>query len=152
MEISISSLTNVLSPHLFYLDIIHFTEKHQFDLLSPFPPDAGHAPSPPPATATPPQRHRHKQTIHLWQFLRDLLHREPPACHDGCIRWLDQAAGVFKIEDSKRVAQLWGQKKNRPAMNYDKLSRSVRQYYKKGIIKKTTQSKRLVYQFCPGYL
>lgn len=37
-------------------------------------------------------------------------------------------------------------------MNYDKLSRSVRQYYKKGIIKKTANSKRLVYQFCPAYL
>lgn len=61
-------------------------------------------------------------------------------------------AGIFKIEDSARVAKLWGQRKNRPAMNYDKLSRSIRQYYKKGIIKKTTNSKRLVYQFCPQYM
>lgn len=37
-------------------------------------------------------------------------------------------------------------------MNYDKLSRSIRQYYKKGIIKKTEHSKRLVYQFCKPYL
>ena len=36
-------------------------------------------------------------------------------------------------------------------MNYDKLSRSIRQYYKKGIIRKTNQSKRLVYQFCAQY-
>ena len=32
-------------------------------------------------------------------------------------------------------------------MNYDKLSRSLRQYYKKGIMKKTERSQRLVYQF-----
>jgi len=60
--------------------------------------------------------------------------------------------GIFKIEDSVRVAKLWGERKNRPQMNYDKLSRSIRQYYKKGIIRKTDNSKRLVYQFCPGYM
>lgn len=32
-------------------------------------------------------------------------------------------------------------------MNYDKLSRSIRQYYKKGIIRKPDVSQRLVYQF-----
>lgn len=32
-------------------------------------------------------------------------------------------------------------------MNYDKLSRSIRQYYKKGIIRKPDVSRRLVYQF-----
>uniref|UniRef100_A0A0B7AZ62 ETS domain-containing protein n=1 Tax=Arion vulgaris TaxID=1028688 RepID=A0A0B7AZ62_9EUPU len=92
----------------------------------------------------------HKQTIHLWQFLKELLLSKEN--YNDCIRWLDPKSGVFKIEDSKRVASLWGARKNRPAMNYDKLSRSVRQYYKKGIIKKTEQSKRLVYQFCPGYM
>lgn len=60
--------------------------------------------------------------------------------------------GIFKIEDSTRVAKLWGQRKNRPAMNYDKLSRSIRQYYKKQIIRKTNQSKRLVYQFYPQFI
>lgn len=55
--------------------------------------------------------------------------------------------GIFKIEDSAQVARLWGQRKNRPAMNYDKLSRSIRQYYKKGIIRKPDMSQRLVYQF-----
>lgn len=57
------------------------------------------------------------------------------------------SAGIFKIEDSAHVARLWGLRKNRPAMNYDKLSRSIRQYYKKGIIRKPDVSQRLVYQF-----
>jgi SAM pointed domain-containing ETS transcription factor len=90
-----------------------------------------------------------KQNIHLWQFLRELLLH--PQAYSNCIRWVDRSKGIFKIEDSQRVARLWGQRKNRPAMNYDKLSRSIRQYYKKGIIKKTDNSKRLVYQFCPQY-
>lgn len=57
------------------------------------------------------------------------------------------STGIFKIEDSAHVARLWGIRKNRPAMNYDKLSRSIRQYYKKGIIRKPDVSQRLVYQF-----
>lgn len=87
--------------------------------------------------------------IHLWQFLKELL--AAPQTHGTAIRWLDRTKGVFKIEDSVRVARLWGRRKNRPAMNYDKLSRSIRQYYKKGIMKKTERSQRLVYQFCHPY-
>ena len=87
--------------------------------------------------------------IHLWQFLKELLSQ--PAIHGSAIRWLDRQRGVFKIEDSVRVARLWGKRKNRPAMNYDKLSRSIRQYYRKGIMKKTERSQRLVYQFCQPY-
>ena len=87
--------------------------------------------------------------IHLWQFLKELLAQ--PQLYGSSIRWLDRAKGVFKIEDSVKVARLWGKRKNRPAMNYDKLSRSIRQYYKKGIMKKTERSQRLVYQFCHPY-
>lgn len=87
--------------------------------------------------------------IHLWQFLKELL--ASPQLYGTAIRWLDRSRGVFKIEDSVRVARLWGRRKNRPAMNYDKLSRSIRQYYKKGIMKKTERSQRLVYQFCTPY-
>ncbi|XP_029362942.1 SAM pointed domain-containing Ets transcription factor-like [Echeneis naucrates] len=85
------------------------------------------------------------QPIHLWQFLQELLLK--PHNYSCCIRWLNKEKGIFKIEDSARVARLWGIRKNRPAMNYDKLSRSIRQYYKKGIIRKPEVSRRLVYQF-----
>ncbi|XP_037943499.1 DNA-binding protein D-ETS-4-like, partial [Teleopsis dalmanni] len=87
--------------------------------------------------------------IHLWQFLKELL--SEPHINGTAIRWIDRSKGIFKIEDSVRVAKLWGRRKNRPAMNYDKLSRSIRQYYKKGIMKKTERSQRLVYQFCHPY-
>ncbi|XP_037070078.1 SAM pointed domain-containing Ets transcription factor-like [Pollicipes pollicipes] len=87
--------------------------------------------------------------IHLWQFLKELLTH--PQLYGSSIRWIDRQAGIFKIEDSVRVAKLWGKRKNRPAMNYDKLSRSIRQYYKKGMMKKTERSQRLVYQFCHPY-
>lgn len=105
---------------------------------------------------TPKKHHSHLQKkgtqsshIHLWQFLKELL--ASPQANGTAIRWLDRTKGIFKIEDSVRVAKLWGRRKNRPAMNYDKLSRSIRQYYKKGIMKKTERSQRLVYQFCHPY-
>lgn len=102
-----------------------------------------------PAAAGAASRAPSSSHIHLWQFLKELLSQ--PQLYGSCIRWLDRSRGVFKIEDSVRVARLWGKRKNRPAMNYDKLSRSIRQYYKKGIMKKTERSQRLVYQFCAPY-
>jgi SAM pointed domain-containing ETS transcription factor len=98
---------------------------------------------------TAPKPRQGSSHIHLWQFLKELL--ASPQIHGTAIRWLDRPKGIFKIEDSVRVARLWGRRKNRPAMNYDKLSRSIRQYYKKGIMKKTERSQRLVYQFCHPY-
>uniref|UniRef100_A0A8D0G9F1 SAM pointed domain-containing Ets transcription factor n=1 Tax=Sphenodon punctatus TaxID=8508 RepID=A0A8D0G9F1_SPHPU len=92
------------------------------------------------------------QPIHLWQFLKELLLK--PHNYGRFIRWLNKEKGGDclhilgnPIEDSAQVARLWGIRKNRPAMNYDKLSRSIRQYYKKGIIRKPDISQRLVYQF-----
>ncbi|XP_054761670.2 SAM pointed domain-containing Ets transcription factor-like [Lytechinus pictus] len=99
------------------------------------------APSGPNTSMTP----NHTGGIQLWQFLKELLLQ--PNSYSYCIRWMDRSQGIFKIEDSVEVARLWGLRKNRPAMNYDKLSRSIRQYYRKGIMKKTEVSQRLVYQF-----
>ncbi|XP_038044793.1 SAM pointed domain-containing Ets transcription factor-like [Patiria miniata] len=102
-------------------------------------------PSPSPTGPNTFMTPNHTGGIHLWQFLKELLLQ--PDSYGYCIRWLDRSQGIFKIEDSVEVARLWGLRKNRPAMNYDKLSRSIRQYYRKGIMKKTEVAQRLVYQF-----
>ncbi|KTF93465.1 hypothetical protein cypCar_00019017 [Cyprinus carpio] len=50
--------------------------------------------------------------------------------------------GIMQIT----VARRWGKRKNKPKMNYEKLSRGLRYYYDKNIIHKTS-GKRYVYRF-----
>lgn len=45
-----------------------------------------------------------------------------------------------------QVARRWGRRKNKPRMNYEKLSRGLRYYYHKNIIHKTA-GRRYVYRF-----
>ena len=52
------------------------------------------------------------------------------------ISWSRKEHGEFKLKNQEEVARRWGKLKQRPGMNYDKLSRALRYYYRQGIIKK----------------
>lgn len=80
--------------------------------------------------------------IQLWQFILELLTTESGAT---CARW-EGPLGEFRITDPDQVANKWGQRKNKPNMNYDKLSRALRYYYDKNILTKV-QGKRYTYRF-----
>ncbi|XP_041843892.1 ETS1-related protein isoform X2 [Melanotaenia boesemani] len=80
--------------------------------------------------------------IQLWQFLLELL--LDSAC-STFISWTGDG-WEFKMSDPTEVAKRWGQCKNKPKMNYEKLSRGLRYYYHKNIIHKTA-GKRYVYRF-----
>ncbi|XP_060808825.1 DNA-binding protein Ets97D-like [Amyelois transitella] len=56
------------------------------------------------------------------------------------------AEGEFKLLEPERVARLWGARKHKPAMNYEKLSRALRYYYDGDMIAKVA-GKRFVYKF-----
>lgn len=103
-------------------------------------------------------------SLQLWQFLVALL--DAPDSSAGCIAWTGRGMEFKLIEPEEvsdiimsdtwhriydyyfgknriinssiflQVARRWGAQKNRPAMNYDKLSRSLRYYYEKGIMQK----------------
>ncbi|XP_034948779.1 ETS translocation variant 1-like [Chelonus insularis] len=81
-------------------------------------------------------------SLQLWQFLVALL--DDPA-NAPCITWTGRGM-EFKLIEPEEVARRWGVQKNRPAMNYDKLSRSLRYYYEKGIMQKVA-GERYVYKF-----
>lgn len=82
---------------------------------------------------------------HLWDFLKELLDND---CSNVVV-WTDQSKNEFKLLDTKLLAELWGQKKKLPNMNYDKLSRSLRYYIKLDILRKVP-GKRLHFQFGKG--
>ncbi|XP_046384249.1 DNA-binding protein Ets97D-like [Ischnura elegans] len=80
--------------------------------------------------------------VQLWQFLLELLTDKD---HRHVIKWLGDE-GEFKLVDPETVAQLWGERKNKPTMNYEKLSRALRYYYEGEMIAKV-HGKRFVYKF-----
>ena len=80
--------------------------------------------------------------IQLWQFLLELL--LDSKCQ-SFIHWTDKE-WEFKLVNPEEVAKKWGQRKNKPKMNYEKLSRGLRYYYDKNIIHKVP-GKRYVYRF-----
>ena len=80
--------------------------------------------------------------IQLWQFLLELLTNK--SCQ-SFISWTGNG-WEFKMIDPDEVAHRWGVRKNKPKMNYEKMSRGLRYYYDKNIILKTA-GKRYIYKF-----
>ncbi|XP_050501591.1 DNA-binding protein Ets97D isoform X2 [Diabrotica virgifera virgifera] len=80
--------------------------------------------------------------IQLWQFLLELLTDRQ---HKNVIQWIGKE-GEFRLNHPEVVAALWGDRKNKPKMNYEKLSRALRYYYDGDMISKV-HGKRFVYKF-----
>uniref|UniRef100_A0A3P8WYU7 ETS2 repressor factor n=1 Tax=Cynoglossus semilaevis TaxID=244447 RepID=A0A3P8WYU7_CYNSE len=106
----------------------------------------GRTPEPHTHTHTPTDLHSSlhpgSRQIQLWHFILELLRKEE--YHD-VIAWQGDY-GEFVIKDPDEVARLWGARKCKPQMNYDKLSRALRYYYNKRILHKT-KGKRFTYKF-----
>ncbi|CAF3022817.1 unnamed protein product [Rotaria socialis] len=81
--------------------------------------------------------------IQLWQFLLELL--ADASANANIIAW-EGSNGEFKLIDPDEVARRWGERKSKPNMNYDKLSRALRYYYDKNIMTKV-HGKRYAYKF-----
>lgn len=81
----------------------------------------------------------------LWDFLQQLLN-DPAQRYSSYIAWKCRDTGVFKIVDPAGLAKLWGKQKNHLSMNYDKMSRALRYYYRVNILRKV-QGERHCYQF-----
>ena len=80
--------------------------------------------------------------IQLWQFLLELLCNKSA---QNIISWTG-SGWEFRMIDPDEVAVRWGLRKNKPKMNYEKMSRGLRYYYDKNILVKTA-GKRYIYKF-----
>jgi len=91
----------------------------------------------------PPAKYNGNGPIQLWQFLLELL-LDPKS--SKLIKWTFDEKFEFKLLNPPVIAVMWGKRKNKPSMNYEKLSRGLRYYYDKHIIDKV-HGKRYVYRF-----
>ena len=83
-----------------------------------------------------------RKTVVLWKFLEELLDKTD----NKCIEWVSKEEGIFKFTDSKLAARLWGQRKNKRHMTYEKLSRALRYYYDRKIMYHD-KTQKLIYRF-----
>lgn len=91
---------------------------------------------------SPGNRSGNNGQVQLWQFLLEML--TEASCRDY-IQWTGFNS-EFKLVNPEMVARLWGERKNKHTMNYEKLSRALRYYYDGDMIAKV-HGKRFVYKF-----
>merc|ERR1719330_1650697 len=94
-----------------------------------------------------PQQRKKGSTLKISQWIVELLRN--PETNPSVIMLEDEPAGKFRVINSNAFAQLWAKVKNNPAMNYEKLSRAMRYYYRNKEIE-MVKGERLTYKFGPN--
>lgn len=78
-----------------------------------------------------------QNTFVFRQFLLEILTDKE---YTNIIQWHGNQ-GEFELVEPNKVATLWGNKKNKPNMNYDNLARGLRYYYGGNMISKVHRKK-----------
>ena len=100
-----------------------------------------------------PRKHEPKIPLPpLYVFIRNMLHNT--SYNPKIISWVNETAGVFKVNNTAEFARTWGRMKSNRSeqMNYEKMSRAMRYHYgnekqgRKGHLG-MVKEKRLVYRF-----
>merc|ERR1711953_827371 len=94
-----------------------------------------------------PQQRKKGSTLKISQWIVKLL--RDPETNPSVIMWEDEPEGKFRVINSTAFAQLWAKEKKNPAMNYEKLSRAMRYYYRNKEIE-MVKGERLTYKFGPN--
>merc|ERR1712012_1281906 len=94
-----------------------------------------------------PQQRKKGSTLKISQWIVKLL--RDPETNPSVIMWEDEPEGKFRVINSTAFAQLWAKEKKTPAMNYEKLSRAMRYYYRNKEIE-MVKGERLTYKFGPN--
>merc|ERR1711988_1395423 len=94
-----------------------------------------------------PQQRKKGSTLKISQWIVKLL--RDPETNPSVIMWEDEPEGKFRVINSTAFAQLWAKEEKNPAMNYEKLSRAMRYYYRNKEIE-MVKGERLTYKFGPN--
>ena len=85
--------------------------------------------------------------MQLWQLILKLLVSPPSSeLESGLVEWTREQKYGFRILQPKKLAELWGKVKKKPAMNFEKLARGLRYYYGKSMLEKVP-GRENTYQF-----
>lgn len=85
--------------------------------------------------------------MQLWQLILKLLVSPPSSeLESGLVEWTGEQKYGFRILQPKKLAELWGKVKKKPAMNFEKLARGLRYYYGKSMLEKVP-GRENTYQF-----
>lgn len=84
-----------------------------------------------------------------WEFVIRLLNDNN--FNPEVIRWEDKAASTFRFVNPAKVAQMWGQRSNKPNLTYDNFARGLRYHYKTGALN-SVSDRQLVYRCGPKAL
>ncbi|KAG5446238.1 hypothetical protein CSKR_102964 [Clonorchis sinensis] len=117
--------------------------RHSNGFKSSKPRPKHHKRSPPRTSAR--ERRRRKQ-MELWQFILCRLQ----TASQSAFEWVNPATGVFRIKDTHAAAREWGRYRNNNRMDYEKMARAMRFYYKDSILRKARQ--QLHFQFAMPYV
>lgn len=84
-----------------------------------------------------------------WEFVIRLL--ADPKTNPSLIRWEDQSQATFRLVQPTAIAQMWGQRSNKPNLTYDNFARGLRYHYSTGALQAVSE-KQLVYRCGPKAL
>ncbi|VDO06149.1 unnamed protein product [Rodentolepis nana] len=89
---------------------------------------------------------RSRRQMELWEFiLRSLDAQQVNGSTKSAFKWVDRSLGIFRVTDTQKAAKEWGSYRGNVRMDYEKMARAMRFYYKESVLRKA--HKQLHFQF-----
>ncbi|VDL61242.1 unnamed protein product [Hymenolepis diminuta] len=89
---------------------------------------------------------RSRRQMELWEFILRMLDARPVnGSTKSAFKWVDRSLGIFRVTDTQKAAKEWGFYRGNARMDYEKMARAMRFYYKECVLRKAR--KQLHFQF-----
>uniref|UniRef100_A0A5K3FD25 ETS domain-containing protein n=2 Tax=Mesocestoides corti TaxID=53468 RepID=A0A5K3FD25_MESCO len=93
---------------------------------------------------------RNRRQLELWEFILRSLDAKPLNCTSSAFEWVDRSVGVFRVTNTQKAAKEWGHYRGNSRMDYEKMARAMRFYYKDSVLRKAR--KQLHFQFAMPFV